>query len=156
MTLIFVAILLSVLHTGIATYLLARNADKIANWNLSLLRAALGQFAVFLVALFFTAGFVEAIRVTSLLSTVEYFLAAPLLFLLLCGIGQDRMISYLSKYRGRRRFLQPWELRRVGLFTMLQMIFYYICVSLVALGAITYAEWTKQSAQIATTQKRSP
>ncbi|MDO8598468.1 MAG: hypothetical protein Q7R45_17805 [Sulfuricaulis sp.] len=150
---IFAAILATVLHTAIAAYLLIRNADKKANWTIRLHRAVLGEFAVFVVALFCAAAFVAATRSVSLLSTMEIFVVTPVLFLLLCWIGQYRLIFYLSTYRGRRRFFQPWELRRIGFITMLQIIFYYICLSLVALGALTYAEWAKQSAETPAMQK---
>ena len=152
-TLIFVVVLLPVLHTGIAAYHLVRNAYKMADWVIGPHLAVIGQFAVFVVALFFTAGFVAAIRFVSILGTLETFLVTPVLFLLLCWIGQDRMLSYLATFRRRRHFLQQWKLRRIGLYTMLQVIFYYICVSLIALGAITYAEWTKHSGESPATQK---
>ena len=152
-TFLFAAVLLPVLHTGIAAYLLIRNADKIAEWKIRLHRAVLGQFAVFIVALALAAGFVAANSVVSLISIVESFLVAPVLFLLFCWIGQDRLISFLSTYRGRRKFLHPWKLRRICLATMVQMIFYYICLSLIALGAITYAEWTKPISQMPTAHK---
>ena len=150
--LVFVAVLLPVLHTIVATFLLMRNADQKSNWNIRIHRAALGQFTVFAAATVLSAGLVAANRVIPILSTLESFLVAPVFFLLLCWLGQIRLIFYLASYRGRRSFLQPWELRRIALKTMVQLIFYYICLSLVVLGAITYGEWTRRSAEAETTK----
>jgi len=150
-TLIFVAVLLPVLHLCIAAYFLVRFADKKANWNITLYRAVLGQFAVLIVALLLVAGLIAATRALSMLGTVESLLAAPLLFLLFYWIGQNRLVFYLAKHDGgRRKFLQPWELRRIGFLTLVQMIYFYIVVCLIAIGAITYTESAKQGAGVAT------
>lgn len=142
-TFIVVAVLVTVLHIGIAAYLLMSNAEQTAGWKIRPHRAVLGQLAVFLVALLFTAGFVAAFRVVSLLGTVESFLAAPVLFLMLCWVGQDRTINYLATHHGRRKFLHSWKLRRIGISTMLKIIYFYICLGLVLVMAVTFAEWTK-------------
>ena len=152
--LIFVAILLAVLHTGIAAYFLVRFADKKANWNLTLYRAVLGQFAVFVVAVVLAAALIAAIRAVSLLGAVESLMALPVLFLLFYWIGQKMLIFYLAKHDGgRRKFLQPWELRRIGFLTAVQMLYFYICVCLVAIGAITFTESAKQGAEVQTGQQ---
>ena len=153
--LIVAAIVLAAMHSGVAAYLLISTARQTADWQIRPHRAVLGQMAVFLVALFFTAGFVQAFRVVSLLGTVESFLLAPVLFLVLCWIGQSRMINYLAAYHGRRKFLHSWKLRRIGLSTMIKIIYFYICISLVLVMVLTYAEWAKQNAAAPTTQQHA-
>ena len=143
-TLIFVAILLPVLHTGIAARLLIHNANKIANWQIRFHKALIGEFAVLVFALALAAGFVAVNQVVSLLDFAELLTATPILFLLFYWIGQNRLISYLSTYRGRRR-LQRGMRRRIRFLTMLPTI--VICLGFAATGLMFEAIKPKQPSE---------
>ena len=130
-------VLLSVVHTGLASYLLIRNAYRIANWQIRPHKALIGQFAVLVFASALAAGFVAAsLFVSSIFHIGGLIFATPILFFLLYWIGQDRLIIHLSTFRGRRN-LRKFLRRRIGYLTSLPTL--VMCLGLVATGFIYFA-----------------
>jgi len=129
-------ILLSVLHTAITSFLLIRNAYRIANWRIRPHKAFIGQFAVFVFASALAAGFVAASLFASLLNFGGLIFATPVLFLLFYWVAQDRLIIRLSTFRGRRN-LRKLLRRRIGFLTILPTL--VICLGISATGFIHYA-----------------
>ena len=98
----------------------------------------LGQFAVLVVASVVAGAFVASTKVVPILSTFETVLATPFLFLLACGIGQARLITYLATSQHGRRFIETWNLKRICYATALHVLFVYVCLGVLVLSAMYF------------------
>ena len=152
MELKFAAILLVLMQALVATFVLKRNAKAIANWDIRIHQAVLGEFALLLVALALAGGFIVTNRRLPIFSTAESFLVAPAIFLLTSWLGQIRLITYLATSKtSRRRFIEAWHLKKICFSTCVHMFYAYACISLLSIGSIYFSERIRQRAEIQTT-----
>ena len=146
LSLTHLSLLLLLLHTVVATYLLRRKADALADWRLNVFVTAVGQFVASGIAL---AGAFACAAVLSIQfggSRASFLAASAGLFLIFWGGAQLALISLMAR-RVKRRFLFPWKLRRIGLLTISSVLVVYSYVSIAGFGAWYYTNWKSRQGE---------
>jgi len=131
------------LHSVASGILASKRARKLARWEISIRSAIVGQFVVSLLALSLAIAAVAALSLVMQLQ-LEKLLGLGLAFFLIAWGGmQTRMLSHLAK-RAKQRYVFPWVVRRIALWTILPVVFAYAALTVAAVGILLYTDRPQQ------------